>query len=248
MTRAGTVLAYDTDAPACSPGSWPRFHHDNANSGDYSRDAALPGQAVRHRGQRQHDHLQGAGRRPAVRHGDHYEVVQSNGTDHSGELLRARSRSRARPRPRRPGTTQTDADPAGAAPLRRDARGGRAGQRGTARGHGGRELRAAARAPRRCACRSFPPSGRAQSPNRSHGAGAQLPVLQSAAAGLDRADRRVARRQRQARELGRRRAAGRHARQPGDARRRGGRAARAVSITDVRSAAATCPTTRASCS
>ncbi len=30
-------------APACSPSSWPRFHHDNANSGDYSRDAVLPG-------------------------------------------------------------------------------------------------------------------------------------------------------------------------------------------------------------
>ena len=29
--------------PACSPSSSPRFHHDNANSGDYSRDAILPG-------------------------------------------------------------------------------------------------------------------------------------------------------------------------------------------------------------
>jgi hypothetical protein len=43
LTRSGTLFAYGTDAAACSPGSWPRFHHDNANSGDLRRDAALPG-------------------------------------------------------------------------------------------------------------------------------------------------------------------------------------------------------------
>ncbi len=43
MTRNGTVFAYRTKAPACSPSSSPRFHHDNANSGDYARDAVLPG-------------------------------------------------------------------------------------------------------------------------------------------------------------------------------------------------------------
>ena len=43
LTRSGTVLAYRTDAPACSPGSSPRFHHDNANSGDFERDAISPG-------------------------------------------------------------------------------------------------------------------------------------------------------------------------------------------------------------
>ncbi|MDX6699068.1 MAG: hypothetical protein QOE65_2465 [Solirubrobacteraceae bacterium] len=43
ITRSGQLLAYDTSAPACSPGSWPRFHHDNANSGDYRRDAVAPG-------------------------------------------------------------------------------------------------------------------------------------------------------------------------------------------------------------
>ena len=50
VTRSGSVLAYRTDAPACQSGarplgSWPRFHHDLANSGDYSRDAAGPGAA-----------------------------------------------------------------------------------------------------------------------------------------------------------------------------------------------------------
>ncbi|MGI8462596.1 MAG: S8 family serine peptidase, partial [Solirubrobacterales bacterium] len=43
MTRSGYVNAYETLAPACSPGSWPRFHHDNENSGNYERDAILPG-------------------------------------------------------------------------------------------------------------------------------------------------------------------------------------------------------------
>ncbi|MFL5867976.1 MAG: hypothetical protein ACJ766_12840, partial [Thermoleophilaceae bacterium] len=43
LTRSGRILAYRTAAPACSPGSWPRFHHDNANSGFYGRDAIPPG-------------------------------------------------------------------------------------------------------------------------------------------------------------------------------------------------------------
>jgi hypothetical protein len=46
LTRSGRVLAYRTPAaarPASGRDSWPRFHHDNANSGDYSRDAVAPG-------------------------------------------------------------------------------------------------------------------------------------------------------------------------------------------------------------
>jgi hypothetical protein len=43
LTRSGYLNAYSTGAPACSPSSWPRFHHDNANSGNYDRDAGLPG-------------------------------------------------------------------------------------------------------------------------------------------------------------------------------------------------------------
>jgi hypothetical protein len=43
VTRAGTVFAWTTSAPACSPSSWPRFHHDLANSGDFDRDAIAPG-------------------------------------------------------------------------------------------------------------------------------------------------------------------------------------------------------------
>ena len=42
-TRDGRIFAYRTQADACSNASWPRFHHDNANSGDFARDATLPG-------------------------------------------------------------------------------------------------------------------------------------------------------------------------------------------------------------
>jgi hypothetical protein len=43
LTRSGVLSAYTTAAGACTASSWPKFHHDNANSGDYNRDATLPG-------------------------------------------------------------------------------------------------------------------------------------------------------------------------------------------------------------
>jgi hypothetical protein len=43
LTRSGSVFAYKTTALGCSPSSWPRFHHDNASSGDARRDAISPG-------------------------------------------------------------------------------------------------------------------------------------------------------------------------------------------------------------
>ncbi len=43
VTRSGWINGYETEAEACAPASSPRFHHDNANSGDFSRDAVLPG-------------------------------------------------------------------------------------------------------------------------------------------------------------------------------------------------------------
>jgi hypothetical protein len=43
ITRSGTLAVYSTPASACSPSSWPNFHHDVANSGDYTRDAIPPG-------------------------------------------------------------------------------------------------------------------------------------------------------------------------------------------------------------
>jgi hypothetical protein len=43
ITRSGTLSVYTTPAAACSPSSWPNWHHDIANSGDYTRDAVPPG-------------------------------------------------------------------------------------------------------------------------------------------------------------------------------------------------------------
>ncbi|MFL5331811.1 MAG: hypothetical protein ACJ8H8_01225, partial [Geminicoccaceae bacterium] len=45
-TRSGYIDAYSTAARACTPGDWPRFHHDNANSGDLGRDAVVPGKPM----------------------------------------------------------------------------------------------------------------------------------------------------------------------------------------------------------
>ncbi len=46
VTREGTLSVYGTPASACSPSSWPNFHHDIANSGDYTRDALAPGKPL----------------------------------------------------------------------------------------------------------------------------------------------------------------------------------------------------------
>jgi hypothetical protein len=46
ITRMGTMAIYKTPAPACSPSSSPRFHHDNWNSGDYTTDAVDPGRPI----------------------------------------------------------------------------------------------------------------------------------------------------------------------------------------------------------
>ncbi len=43
ITRAGTLSVYSTPAGACTASSSPRYHHDLANSGDYTRDAIPPG-------------------------------------------------------------------------------------------------------------------------------------------------------------------------------------------------------------
>jgi hypothetical protein len=43
VTRSGTLSVYRTPAAACSPSSWPNWHHDIWNSGDYRTDAVPPG-------------------------------------------------------------------------------------------------------------------------------------------------------------------------------------------------------------
>jgi hypothetical protein len=80
ITRSGTLFAYSTDAPACTSGSWPMYHHDLANSGDYRRDATIPGRA-------EDLALDATGATMSWKApgddllcgtADHYEVVQSN--------------------------------------------------------------------------------------------------------------------------------------------------------------------------
>ncbi len=46
-TRSGFLFAWRTGAGACADATWPRFHHDPANSGDLARDAVPPGPPVR---------------------------------------------------------------------------------------------------------------------------------------------------------------------------------------------------------
>jgi hypothetical protein len=72
------VFAYTTDAPACSPGSWPRFHHDNASSGDYSRDAVSPGKPTNATISGANVTFTSPGDDLLCGTADHYEIVQSN--------------------------------------------------------------------------------------------------------------------------------------------------------------------------
>ncbi len=126
LTRAGTLFAYDTPAPACPLGSWPRFHHDNASSGDFSRDAVSPGVPT--------DATVRGSTLTFTAPGD--DLLCGNVRPlRGGHLRRADQGHRLRPgraaegHHRRPGR---DADPAArlpAAALRGGAGGGRPGQR-----------------------------------------------------------------------------------------------------------------------
>jgi hypothetical protein len=113
LTRSGYINAYGTDAGACAPASSPRFHHDNANSGDFRRDAALPGKpydpgtadggiSFRAPGD---DLLCGAA--------DHYEAVTSDSPITAANFGQADPLAGA-PDPAEPGTAQAYTPPAGA--------------------------------------------------------------------------------------------------------------------------------------
>jgi hypothetical protein len=79
MTRSGYVFAYNTPAAACSPSSWPRFHHDNANSGNYSRDAVAPGIPYHQVLSPSSLTFNAPGDNLLCGTSDHYDVVQSDG-------------------------------------------------------------------------------------------------------------------------------------------------------------------------
>jgi hypothetical protein len=107
LTRTGTLLAYETDAPSCSPGSWPRFHHDNANSGDYSRDATLPGKPYDIAVDANNNiTFKAPGDDLMCGNVDHYEVVRSNGPI-TPSNFESREPASGAPAPTAPGTTQS---------------------------------------------------------------------------------------------------------------------------------------------
>ncbi|TML27738.1 MAG: VCBS repeat-containing protein, partial [Actinobacteria bacterium] len=116
LTRNGTALAYSTAAGPCSASSWPRFHHDNANSGYYDRDAVAPGRPDGAR--------IAAGSLTFTAPGDdlmcgrvsRYQLVQSDSPITAANFGQAAPLTPAQPvTPVDPGTTQTIALPAGTA-------------------------------------------------------------------------------------------------------------------------------------
>jgi hypothetical protein len=112
ITRSGTLSVYSTPAGACSPSSWPRFHHDNANSGDYTRDASTPGEPM-------HARVAHGGLAFSAPGGDllcgtaaSYQVVTSN-LPITPQTFSAARRLSGVPAPTAAGTVQTYALPAG---------------------------------------------------------------------------------------------------------------------------------------
>lgn len=90
-TRSGYLHAFKTDGDACSPSSWPRFHHDNANSGDYGRDAVPPGRPFAARRKGREIEFRAPGDDLLCGSAARYEVVTSR------RPITARNFGRARP-------------------------------------------------------------------------------------------------------------------------------------------------------
>jgi hypothetical protein len=112
VTRAGTMLAYGTDAPPCPLGSWPRFHHDNANSGDYRRDAVAPGKPIGAGVSGRTVNFTAPGDDLLCGTADRYELVTSNDPIEGGDFDDAEALPGA-PQPEPAGTEQSFELPAG---------------------------------------------------------------------------------------------------------------------------------------
>jgi hypothetical protein len=106
LTRAGTLFAYTTDAPACSPASWPTFHHDLAGSGDYRRDATIPGKPYDLAVSGGSVSFKAPGDDLLCGTADHYEVVQSN-DEITGANFSSQESVGGAPAPAAAGTTQS---------------------------------------------------------------------------------------------------------------------------------------------
>jgi Subtilase family len=118
LTRSGYLFAYDTPATPCTSSSWPRFHHDNANSGDYGRDAVSPGKptnaSVSHGGGPRQIRLDPPGDDLLCGTAARYEVVTSKSPIKDAGDFAASSPLSGVPPPTTPGTQQTFRVPPGA--------------------------------------------------------------------------------------------------------------------------------------
>jgi hypothetical protein len=113
MTRLGTLAVYSTPSSACSPSSWPRFHHDNANSGDDRRDAIPPGKPYGVSLSGTTLSFKAPGDDLLCGTADHYQLVQSDGPITEERFASLDPVPVIAPAPAPAGTTQTITLPGG---------------------------------------------------------------------------------------------------------------------------------------
>jgi hypothetical protein len=113
ITRTGTLSVYSTAAPACSPSSSPRFHHDDWNSGNYTTDAVPPGKPFGARLRRRILRFRAPGDNLLCGTAARYQLVTSNRRITPQNFAHAKRLSGA-PRPRAAGSRQSFGLPAGA--------------------------------------------------------------------------------------------------------------------------------------
>jgi hypothetical protein len=106
LTREGTLAVYSTPASACSPSSWPNFHHDIANSGDYTRDAVPPGRPLNASVAENVLHFTAPGDDLMCGKATSYEIVTSESPITAQNFASATPLSGA-PEPAAPGTPQS---------------------------------------------------------------------------------------------------------------------------------------------
>ena len=133
MTRSGYLNAYETAAGACTPSGSPRFHHDNANSGFYGRDAVLPGRPFEPAATATELTFRAPGDDLLCGTATRYEVVTSASPIDESNFSEALALAGA-PAPATPGVTQAYALPPGVARYIGDPRRRRSGQRGPTSG------------------------------------------------------------------------------------------------------------------
>ena len=113
ITRSGTLAVYSTPAPACSPSSSPRFHHDDWNTGNYTTDAIDPGHPFAGSLTGGTIHFRAPGGDGLCGAATKYEVATSSTPVTASDFATARSLHGA-PAPAAAGARQSFAVPAGA--------------------------------------------------------------------------------------------------------------------------------------